>query len=114
MVTNVTWLTLQPVFIVGKFSFLKASYQTGLRAFARYVLFLFVFFFSKNPESFSIKILNLAYSLMLVTQNQPLIITIIITLIITLLHVTAATWILFPILPSPPFSLACIGSWKSS
>lgn len=51
---------------------------------------------------------------MLVTQNQPLIITIIITLIITLLHVTAATWILFPILPSPSFSLACIGSWKSS
>lgn len=35
MLTDFTCLTLQPVFIVGKFGFLKAAYQTGLRAFAR-------------------------------------------------------------------------------
>lgn len=35
MLTGFTWLTLQPVFIVGRFAFLKAAYQTGLRAFTR-------------------------------------------------------------------------------
>lgn len=53
-------LTLQQGFIVEKFSFLKAAYQAGLRAFARQSsdFFLFPFFF------FSVKIMNLANSRM--------------------------------------------------
>lgn len=60
-------LTLQQGFIVEKFSFLKAAYQAGLRAFARQSSDLFPFFFS-------VKIMNLANSRMSVIQNQPLVI----------------------------------------
>lgn len=67
-------LTLQQEFIVEKYSFLKAAYLAGLRAFARqssdlfpFQFFFLYFFFSKNHE--------FGNSAMSVIQNQPLVIS---------------------------------------